>query len=263
MHAHDERLFVVAAIEDADAPALRQTLGATPEKVVVQLFRRRCFERRDFATLRIDAGHHMLDSAVFTGSIHRLKDNQHGPAILRVEFVLKLLQQLDTRSQRLLCFRFFIGVEVERVGGVDLFQSKTLAVGDAKRFGIFFGVFDEVFHRSLLAGGMLDRIFRIGKISPVHPENLVNPVYSFSAISLRSSCNPRRIASNAGSRLISGIGAFPRTENQMMRFSTSGSAMSACARSCSSVSRIQYAAAASRAAGLTRLSNATVGSSAL
>src|ERR1041384_8792082 len=52
---HDEGFFVVTTIEDADASALRQALCATPQKIVVQLFGRRGFERRDLAALWIHA----------------------------------------------------------------------------------------------------------------------------------------------------------------------------------------------------------------
>src|SRR6266536_95366 len=36
--AHHERLLVVAAIEDPNAPALRYVLHAAPQKIVIELF---------------------------------------------------------------------------------------------------------------------------------------------------------------------------------------------------------------------------------
>src|SRR4029079_638049 len=115
-------------------------------------------------------------------------------------------QQVDACFQSLLCFRFVVRVKAERVRRIDLFQTKALAVRHAKRFGVFLRLFEKVFHSRKSIGPIGYRTY-------------------LSAKSSRSSRNPRRIASNAGSLLISGIGTFPRAENQMMRFNTSGSAI--------------------------------------
>ena len=45
-------------------------------------------EAEHLAALRIDPGHHVLDGAIFSGRIHRLKDQQNGMAIGRVEKLL-------------------------------------------------------------------------------------------------------------------------------------------------------------------------------
>jgi hypothetical protein len=57
---------------------------------MIQLLNRRRLERSDLAALRIDARHNVLDGAVLAGGVHGLKDEQHGPAILRIERVLQL-----------------------------------------------------------------------------------------------------------------------------------------------------------------------------
>jgi len=44
MHAYRGRLFVIAAIEDADAAALRQTPHAAPKIIMIEFFGRRSFE---------------------------------------------------------------------------------------------------------------------------------------------------------------------------------------------------------------------------
>src|SRR5438477_12453303 len=63
-----------------------------------------------------------------------------------------------------------------------------------------------------------------------------------SRCSSRCSAMPSCSASNAGSRAMRGIGVLPpRTEYQMISFITRGSAISACARSCSAVRFLQYA----------------------
>ena len=41
--------------------------------------------KRDLAALRVDAGHDVLDGAVFAGRVHRLEDHQQGQRVLGVE----------------------------------------------------------------------------------------------------------------------------------------------------------------------------------
>src|SRR5262245_21091316 len=73
MHAHDQGLLVIAAIENSDPTALRQTLDTAPKKIVVQILGRWRLERIDLASLWVDAGHDVLDRTVFPRGIHRLK----------------------------------------------------------------------------------------------------------------------------------------------------------------------------------------------
>jgi len=54
----------------------------------VELLARRGLEGEDLASLRVDARHDVLDRAVLAGGIHRLEDEEHGPAVLGVELVL-------------------------------------------------------------------------------------------------------------------------------------------------------------------------------
>ena len=88
MHAHDQYLLVVRAVEDPDLAAFRQHPGTTPEKIVLQLLRAWMFETEDLAALRVDARHHMLDGAVFSGGVHRLEDQQDRVAVARVQQLL-------------------------------------------------------------------------------------------------------------------------------------------------------------------------------
>jgi hypothetical protein len=76
MNPHGGGFFVVAAIKDADPATFRQALNTAPKIVVVEFFRRGPFERKDLTTLRVDAGHDVLDGAVLAGRIKRLKDQQ-------------------------------------------------------------------------------------------------------------------------------------------------------------------------------------------
>ena len=50
------------------------------------------FEAEDLAALRIDTRHHVPDGTIFSGRIHRLKDQQDG---VTVGCVVKLLQRAE------------------------------------------------------------------------------------------------------------------------------------------------------------------------
>src|SRR3954466_2872487 len=52
----------------------------------------RLLERRDLASLWIDAVEHALDRAVLAGSVHALEDQEQRPAILSIKLFLQLLQ---------------------------------------------------------------------------------------------------------------------------------------------------------------------------
>ena len=63
-------------------------------------------EAEHLAALRIDPGHHVLDGAVFSRRIHRLKDQQHGVAVGRIEQLLLCAQLRDVLLQKLLVLLF-------------------------------------------------------------------------------------------------------------------------------------------------------------
>src|SRR5262245_21911760 len=145
MHAYDERFLVVATVEDADATAFRQAPDATPHEIVIEILLRWSLEGKYLTTLRIDAGHNVLDRAVFPRGVHRLKDQQHRPAVLRVKHVLKLGKQRDSHSKRFLGTRLVIGRKFQRVGGVDVLQAKTV-ISYPERFGKLARLFCEIFN---------------------------------------------------------------------------------------------------------------------
>ena len=88
MHADDQHLLVIGSVEDADPSAFRQIARRAPEKIVFQFGGAGMLEAEDLAALRVDPGHHMPDGTVFSGRIHRLKDQQDGVAIGCVEKLL-------------------------------------------------------------------------------------------------------------------------------------------------------------------------------
>ena len=59
-------------------------------------------EAEHLAALRIDAGHHVLDGAILSGRIHRLKDQQDGIAVGCVEKLLLRTELRDVLFQQLL-----------------------------------------------------------------------------------------------------------------------------------------------------------------
>ena len=71
------------------------------------------FEAEHLAALRVDPGHHMLDGAVFSRRIHRLKDQQDGMAIRCIE---KLLLRAQLRN---MLFQEFLILLLRLVHGID------------------------------------------------------------------------------------------------------------------------------------------------
>ena len=137
VNAYDQHLFVVRAIEDADAPALRQRLGDAPQEIVIELLMARRLEGMHLAALRIDAGHHVLDGAVLARCIHRLEDCQHRPAILRVELLLQRGEALHSVCEHRLGFGLF-EVETTGVGRVVIGEPELVRLVDtetAERLG--------------------------------------------------------------------------------------------------------------------------------
>ena len=102
MHADDQHFLVVGSVEDADAPAFRQIARGAPEKIVLQFGGAGMLEAEYLAALRVDPGHHVPDGAVLSRRIHRLKDQQDGVAVGRVEKLLLRAQLRDVLFQKLL-----------------------------------------------------------------------------------------------------------------------------------------------------------------
>ena len=65
---------------------------AAPEKIVIELLSGGRLEGEDLATLRIHAGHHVLDGAVLAGGVHGLKNQEQRPLVLRVETALQFAE---------------------------------------------------------------------------------------------------------------------------------------------------------------------------
>jgi hypothetical protein len=87
----------------------------------------------------------VLNSSVFAGCIHRLKDQEQRPLVLGVELILQFGEARDSCYQRFLRSGFVFLSELKGVIRIDIFQAKVLAFGDAKRFDDFSGCSDDFF----------------------------------------------------------------------------------------------------------------------
>src|SRR5512146_1901320 len=102
MHPHYQCFLVIRAVEDADLAAAGQAGCRAPKVVVIEFLLRWRLEGVHLYSLRIDAGHHVLDGAVLSGGVHRLENKQERPPVLGVEYVLELGQSLDAALKEFL-----------------------------------------------------------------------------------------------------------------------------------------------------------------
>jgi hypothetical protein len=72
VHANDEHLLVVGAVEHADAAAPRERADAAPEIVVVELHVGGPAEGCDTGALRVQAAHDVLDDTVLPRCVETL-----------------------------------------------------------------------------------------------------------------------------------------------------------------------------------------------
>jgi hypothetical protein len=96
-----------------DPSPFRQIARGAPQKIVFQFRRAGMFVAERLTTLRVDAGHHVLDGAVFSRRIHRLKDQQDSMTIGCVE---KLLLRTEPRNVLFQEFLIFFLRLVCRIG---------------------------------------------------------------------------------------------------------------------------------------------------
>ena len=98
---------------------------------MIEFFGRGRFEGKHLAALRVDSRHDVLDHAVFSSSVHGLKDQQERPAILRVQFVLQFGELLDALFQKLV--GFFLGLHAGSVCRIVILEAEMLSVFYTKR----------------------------------------------------------------------------------------------------------------------------------
>src|SRR5579863_8263330 len=98
---------------------------------MVELFVAGNFEGVDLTALRVYAGHNVLDDAIFSRGVHRLKNQEQGPTVLRIKLFLHVFEGFGTaleNSQGLL-FGFHAG----GAGGVIVLEAEFVSLLDAER----------------------------------------------------------------------------------------------------------------------------------
>ena len=118
----------------------------SPEIVVVQFLSAGGLEGENGASLRVHTGHDVLDHTILTGSVQTLENDQDRPAVLRVKFLLEVVEHAFACIEYAL--RMLLVFDSGRVGRVPILQTKLFALGYTKRFCKARGLFDElvVFH---------------------------------------------------------------------------------------------------------------------
>src|SRR5947209_17064884 len=76
MHAHNQHILIVGAIENANNPSAWSDPMHTPEEIMVQFSRCRDLKRTYLASLRIDVGEDLVNCISFTTGIHPLQHDK-------------------------------------------------------------------------------------------------------------------------------------------------------------------------------------------
>src|SRR4029077_19311249 len=125
VNSHHQNFLVVRTVEDPNHAVLWNTSVRPPQIIVIEFLGAWSLEGVDVASLWIYAGHDVLDHAVFAGGIHPLNDEQHRPAILRVELLLQIAQQAGAVINNflaLLLAPYFAGVTRVVILQTELFS---------------------------------------------------------------------------------------------------------------------------------------------
>jgi len=80
-------------------------------------------------SLRIHSGHDVFNHAILAGRVHRLKNKQHRPAVLRVELLLQIVEKSRSVVDDLLAV--LLVLHAARVARIAMFQPKFFALCDA------------------------------------------------------------------------------------------------------------------------------------
>ena len=100
-----------------------------------EFFLGRRLEGKNLATLRIHTAHHVLDGAILARRVHRLKNQQQPPAILRVELVLQLCKLQGGVLQQLFRFILEFPRKPARILRIKVTQAKLSAMVDSVESG--------------------------------------------------------------------------------------------------------------------------------
>src|SRR3989441_7969833 len=88
MHAHDQHILIVGAIENTDDPSAWSDPMHPPEEVMVQFPSGRDFKRTHLASLRIDSGEDLVNRISLATGIHPLQHDQQALMVRRCQQLL-------------------------------------------------------------------------------------------------------------------------------------------------------------------------------
>ena len=130
VHAGDEYVFVVGAVEHPNVPPFGGLRPNAPEKILAQLVLRRRFEGSNAHARRIHPREQVLDGAVLAARVHGLKDEQHVAPLLRVEPLLQLAQPLAQVQEARAGVALVVGAVGKRSNAIrgHLLQAKGFAL---------------------------------------------------------------------------------------------------------------------------------------
>ena len=134
VHAYDQHVFVVRAVEDHDFAALRRGNVRAPQEVVRRLFARRLFKRVHARALRIEPAKDVGNGSVFAGGVEPLEHDQQRVLVAGVEQILEPAQLVDV-------VRHLIrGIVLARVRSgkarIDISQADVRSGFDAKMLAV-------------------------------------------------------------------------------------------------------------------------------
>ncbi len=116
MHADHQDLFIIRTVENPDIAPPWQDSGIPPQVIMIEFFCAGNLETRDLNTLGVNAGHHVLDRAVFTRCIQGLQDDQQGVGILGVQLCPVALPATGSLCKGFFGFIFF--QKIARITGI-------------------------------------------------------------------------------------------------------------------------------------------------
>ena len=86
----------------------------------------------------------MFDRPVFARRIHGLENEQDGPLVLGIKFVLQIGECLHPLGQRYLGAVFVLLVKGEQIVRTVIFEPEIFSRGHPERAGQFVGFFDQL-----------------------------------------------------------------------------------------------------------------------
>ena len=100
VHAHDEHVLIMRAVEDHHFAFPRRSKMGAPEEIVGQLKFARLFEAENRGPLRVHAAKQVAHDPILAGSIERLQHDEQRLVAVCIKEVLQLVHALHVLSNR-------------------------------------------------------------------------------------------------------------------------------------------------------------------